>query len=95
MDPNVMLLDEPTSALDPELITEVLAVIRDLGINGMTMIMATHQIGFAIDLATEMVFMENGSILEAGPPKKILFNAERARTREFCGKLQELYGNSR
>lgn len=95
MDPKVMLLDEPTSALDPELITEVLAVIRDLGINGMTMIMATHQIGFAIDLATEMVFMENGSILETGAPEKILFNAERERTREFCGKLQELYGTSR
>ncbi len=95
MDPKVMLLDEPTSALDPELITEVLAVIRDLGINGMTMIMATHQIGFAIDLATEMVFMENGYILETGAPEKILFNAERSRTREFCGKLQELYGNSR
>ena len=95
MDPKVMLLDEPTSALDPELITEVLGVIQDLGINGMTMIMATHQIGFAIDLATEMVFMENGSILETGTPEKILFDADRERTREFCGKLQELYGNHR
>jgi len=95
MDPKVMLLDEPTSALDPELITEVLAVIRDLGINGMPMLMATHQIGFAIDLAKEMVFMEDGCILETGPPEKILFNAERERTRQFCGKLKDLYGESR
>jgi polar amino acid transport system ATP-binding protein len=92
MDPEVMLLDEPTSALDPELITEVLAVIRDLGKMGMTMLMATHQIGFALDLAHEMIFMENGRIVETGPPAKILQQAERDRTREFCGKLTDLYG---
>ncbi|MBN2124626.1 MAG: amino acid ABC transporter ATP-binding protein [Deltaproteobacteria bacterium] len=95
MDPKVMLLDEPTSALDPELITEVLAVIRDLCCNGMTMIMATHQIGFAMDLAHEMVFMVDGAVLETGHPKKILFDAERERTRDFCGKLKDLYGESR
>ena len=95
MDPEVLLLDEPTSALDPELISEVLAVIRDLGTEGMTMIMATHQIGFAVDLATEMVFMEDGSIVETGPPAKILSDAECERTREFCGKLGELFGSSR
>jgi polar amino acid transport system ATP-binding protein len=94
MDPAVMLLDEPTSALDPELITEVLAVIRDLCREGMTMLMATHQIGFAIDLAHEMIFMEEGKIVETGPPKKILTNADCDRTREFCGKLTDLYGDS-
>ena len=66
MDPKVMLLDEPTSALDPELITEVLAVIRDLVANGMTMVMATHQIGFASDLADEILFMVDGAIVEQG-----------------------------
>ncbi len=95
MDPKVMLLDEPTSALDPELITEVLAVIRDLGIAGMTMLMATHQIGFALDLAHEMIFMEDGRIVETGPPRKILSEADCDRTREFCGKLTDLYGDAR
>ena len=95
MDPKVMLLDEPTSALDPELITEVLAVIRDLGLEGMTMLMATHQIGFALDLAHEMIFMEDGQIVETGPPRKILSEADCDRTREFCGKLTDLYGEAR
>lgn len=94
MDPAIMLLDEPTSALDPELITEVLAVIRDLGKNGMTMILATHQIGFAIDMSDELIFMEDGVIVESGPPAKILSQAERKRTREFCRKLADLYGDS-
>ena len=70
MDPKVMLLDEPTSALDPELIGEVHSVIRDLGRNGMTMIMATHQIGFASSLASEIIFMEDGRILEKGRPTR-------------------------
>jgi polar amino acid transport system ATP-binding protein len=91
MDPKVMLLDEPTSALDPELISEVLAVIRALGEEGMTMIIATHQIGFASDLAKEIIFMEDGAIAETGPPAKILSQAECARTREFCAKLISPY----
>lgn len=91
MEPKVMLLDEPTSALDPELISEVLAVIRALGEDGMTMIIATHQIGFAGDLASEIIFMEDGAIVESGPPAKILSQAECARTREFCAKLTSLY----
>ncbi len=95
MDPEVMLLDEPTSALDPELITEVLSVIRDLGLEGMTMLMATHQIGFALDLAHEMIFMEDGRIVETGPPRKILSEADCERTRQFCGKLTDLYGDTR
>ena len=92
MDPKVMLLDEPTSALDPELIGEVLAVIKDLVANGMTMLMATHQIGFSSAMADEIVFMEDGRIMEQGPPAKILSNAECERTREFCSKIAELYG---
>jgi polar amino acid transport system ATP-binding protein len=95
MDPKVMLLDEPTSALDPELIGEVLAVIRDLGLAGMTMIMATHQIGFASSLACEIIFMEDGRIVETGTPEKIFYRAECARTREFCSKITELYGETR
>ncbi|MBU2054795.1 MAG: amino acid ABC transporter ATP-binding protein [Proteobacteria bacterium] len=95
MDPKVMLLDEPTSALDPELIGEVLAVIRDLGENGMTMIMATHQIAIAGSLASEIIFMEDGRISERGTPEKILFQAENARTREFCAKIAEFYGEKR
>ncbi|MBC7360643.1 MAG: amino acid ABC transporter ATP-binding protein [Desulfacinum sp.] len=92
LDPKVMLLDEPTSALDPELIGEVHAVIRDLGAAGMTMIMATHQIGFARALAHEIIFMENGVIIEQGPPDKILDDADCERTREFCTKITELGG---
>jgi polar amino acid transport system ATP-binding protein len=95
MDPKVMLLDEPTSALDPELIGEVHSVIRDLGTNGMTMIMATHQIGFASSLASEIVFMEDGRIIEKGTPDKIFCHAENVRTREFCSKITELYGETR
>ncbi|MFA5028309.1 MAG: amino acid ABC transporter ATP-binding protein [Candidatus Methylomirabilota bacterium] len=95
MDPAVMLLDEPTSALDPELIGEVHSVIRDLGRNGMTMLMATHQIGFASSLASEIIFMEDGRILERGTPEKIFRQAENARTREFCSKITELYGETR
>jgi len=94
MDPEIMLLDEPTSALDPELISEVLDVIRALRSNGMTMIMSTHHIGFASELADELIFLEDGSIVETGPPEKILYRAECARTREFCSKITEMYGNS-
>lgn len=92
MDPKVMLLDEPTSALDPELIGEVLAVIKNLVANGMTMIMATHQIGFSSAFADEMIFMEDGVIVERGAPSKLLSSAECERTRSFCSKINELYG---
>ena len=95
MDPEVMLLDEPTSALDPELISEVLAVIKDLRANGMTMIMSTHQIGFAREMADEVVFLENGRIVEMGTSEKIFCQAENQRTQEFCSKIIELYGNAR
>ncbi len=91
MDPKIMLLDEPTSALDPELIGEVMAVIRHLVSEGMTMIMATHQINFAASLADEMAFMENGRIVETGPPDQLMSHAECERTRAFCSKINELY----
>lgn len=90
MDPKVILLDEPTSALDPELIGEVLAVIRDLAKNGMTMVMATHQIGFSRSLADEFLFMQEGSIIEQGSPDDLLNDGVQTRTKEFCAKISEL-----
>lgn len=92
MDPEVMLLDEPTSALDPELIGEVHAVIRDLAAGGMTMLLVTHELGFAAKLAHEILFMENGVILEQGPPDLILRNARLERTRAFCARIAGLHG---
>lgn len=90
MDPKVMLLDEPTSALDPELIGEVLAVIRKLSQGGMTMLMATHQIGFIKSLADEIVFMEQGEIIERGRPAFLLSPDSGTRTSAFCSKLNDL-----
>jgi polar amino acid transport system ATP-binding protein len=95
MDPEVMLLDEPTSALDPELIGEVHAVIRNLAAGGMTMALVTHEIGFAAALANEILFMENGLIIEQGPPATILHNATLDRTREFCAKIARLHTGGR
>jgi polar amino acid transport system ATP-binding protein len=93
MDPEILLLDEPTSALDPELIGEVLAVIRDLSQRGMTMLMATHQMGFARTLAQEIMFMEQGRIVEQGGPRELLScsGEEQSRTLSFCSKINELY----
>jgi polar amino acid transport system ATP-binding protein len=93
MDPLLLLLDEPTSALDPELIGEVLAVIRDLSQSGMTMLMATHQMGFARVLAQEILFMEKGRIVEHGSPSTLLRPGPDgdSRTMDFCSKLSELY----
>jgi polar amino acid transport system ATP-binding protein len=95
MDPEVMLLDEPTSALDPELIGEVHAVIRDLAAGGMTMTLVTHEISFAAALADEILFMENGLIIEQGPPATILHDATLERTREFCAKIARLHTGGR
>jgi len=92
MDPKVMLLDEPTSALDPELIGEVLNVIAELAKGGMTMLMATHQIGFARHLTSEILFMENGRLAESGSPAELLATGSGSRTAEFCAKLAELMG---
>lgn len=92
MDPQVLLLDEPTSALDPELIGEVIAVIKALAAKGMTMIMATHQIGLISGIADEVLFMEEGRILEQGPPAELLGRGKSTRTQHFCEKLVDLEG---
>ncbi len=89
MDPEVILLDEPTSALDPELVGEVLAVIRELAKGGMTMLLATHQMDFARALATEILFMERGAIIERGAPAMLLAPHSQTRTQAFFAKLVE------
>ena len=91
MEPIVMLFDEPTSALDPELIGEVLVVMKDLALAGMTMICVTHEIGFARDVSNRIVFMEHGDIIEEGPPAKMLTNPDFPRTKQFLGKISELH----
>ena len=91
MDPEVLLLDEPTSALDPELIGEVIAVIRNLANKGMTMILATHQIGLIRNLAHEILFMEQGLIVERGTPGELLSRGNLSRAQGFCDRLNELY----
>ena len=92
MDPRVMLFDEPTSALDPELIGEVLEVMRNLSLEGMTMIVVTHEMGFAREVADRIVFMEKGSIVEEGTPDDLFYRPKYERTREFLWKITELYG---
>jgi polar amino acid transport system ATP-binding protein len=87
MDPKVMLLDEPTSALDPELTGEVVAVIRDLARSGMTMVMATHHMGLTRMLADEVLFMQEGRIIERGSPAELLADGAGTRTAEFCNHL--------
>jgi len=91
MEPVVMLFDEPTSALDPELIGEVLVVMKDLAVGGMTMLCVTHEIGFARDVSNRMVFMEHGVIVEQGLTEKILNNPDIPRTRQFLGKINDLH----
>lgn len=92
MQPQVLLLDEVTSALDPELVGEVLQVIRNLAQQGMTMILVTHEMAFAADVANRIVFMENGKIVETGVPDKVLKNPQTDRLRAFLGR--HLYQNS-
>lgn len=94
MNPSVMLFDEPTSALDPELIGEVLEVIKKLAINGMTMVVVTHEMGFARSVANEVIFIESGRIIDQGPPYKLFTNPEHERTKKFLYKITELYGKS-
>ncbi|MCK5768532.1 MAG: amino acid ABC transporter ATP-binding protein [Candidatus Atribacteria bacterium] len=94
MDPKVMLFDEPTSALDPELIGEVLEVIKKLALAGMTMVVVTHEMGFARSVANEIIFMEDGMIKDQGTPCKMFNNPEHERTRKFLYKITELYGKS-
>jgi polar amino acid transport system ATP-binding protein len=87
MDPKLMLFDEPTSALDPELVGEVLDVMRDLARDGMTMVVVTHEMGFARDVADTVVFMDAGVVVEAGPPGQVIDAPQHARTRAFLGKV--------
>jgi polar amino acid transport system ATP-binding protein len=89
MRPYLMLLDEVTSALDPELVAEVLAVIKELAREGMTMLIATHEMGFARDIADRVCFLEAGRILEQGKPEKIFTTPEHSRTRQFLGRIIE------
>ena len=87
-----MLFDEPTSALDPELIGEVLEVMRQLSLDGMTMLVVTHEMGFAREVADRIVFMEKGYIVEEGSPDEMFNHPKFPRTREFLWKITELYG---
>jgi polar amino acid transport system permease protein len=85
--PKVLLFDEPTSALDPELVNEVLDVIRQLARSGTTLIIVTHEIGFAREVADTIVFMDGGRIVESGPPASVLGDPAHPRTREFLSKV--------
>ena len=87
MNPDVMLFDEPTSALDPEMVGEVLAVMKELALGGMTMVVVTHEIGFAREVANRIVFMDGGYIVEQGTPDDILKNPKEARTIDFLNKV--------
>jgi polar amino acid transport system ATP-binding protein len=87
MDPELMLFDEPTSALDPELVGEVLSVMQDLAKSGMTMIVVTHEIGFAREVADHVVFMDDGVIVESGPPSEVLDAPKEDRTRDFLSHV--------
>lgn len=95
MDPRIMLFDEPTSALDPELIGEVLEVMRKLAKDGMTMLVVTHEMGFAREVADRIVFMEKGYIVEEGSPDEMFNYPKFPRTREFLWKITELYGKKK
>jgi len=87
MRPKLMLFDEPTSALDPELVGEVLDAMRALAAEGMTMVVVTHEIGFAREVADSLVFMDNGLIVERGAPRKVIANPRHERTRAFLSKV--------
>ena len=87
MRPRVMLLDEVTSALDPELVAEVLGVVKELADEGMTMLIATHEMGFARDIADRVCFLDGGRILEQGPPNRIFTAPENPRTRQFLQRI--------
>lgn len=88
MEPKLMLFDEPTSALDPELVGDVLTVMRDLANSGMTMIVVTHEMGFAREVADRVVFMHGGQVVEQGPPSEVLGNPQHERTRSFLSAVR-------
>ncbi|GAE26498.1 glutamate transport ATP-binding protein [Halalkalibacter wakoensis JCM 9140] len=87
MEPNIMLFDEPTSALDPEMVGDVLAVMKDLAKEGMTMVIVTHEMGFAREVADRVIFMDGGYIVEEGPPSELFGNPQHERTKAFLSKV--------
>ena len=87
MEPKLMLFDEPTSALDPELVGEVLDVMKDLARDGMTMIVVTHEIGFAREVGDKLTFMDDGVVVESGPPRDVIANPQHERTKAFLAKV--------
>ena len=87
MKPDIMLFDEPTSALDPEMVGEVLAVMKELARDGMTMVVVTHEIGFAREVADRVIFMEGGYIVEQGTPEEVINNPKEPRTIDFLSKV--------
>lgn len=87
MEPKVMLFDEPTSALDPELVGEVLSVMKQLAIEGMSMVVVTHEIGFAREVADRVIFMDQGTIIETGSPEEVLVNPQEVRTQSFLSRI--------
>ncbi len=87
MDPDIMLFDEPTSALDPEMVGEVLDVMKDLAKKGMTMIVVTHEMGFAREVGDRLLFMDGGYIVEEGPPKEVMMHPKEPRTIDFLDKV--------
>ena len=87
MNPKLMLFDEPTSALDPELVGEVLGVMKKLAADGMTMVVVTHEMGFAREVADQVVFMDGGVVVESGPPSEVLANPRHERTKAFLSKV--------
>jgi polar amino acid transport system ATP-binding protein len=89
MEPKLMLLDEITSALDPQLVSDVLNLVRELAESGMTMILATHEMGFAREVADKICFLDNGCILEEGAPEQIFRDPREPRTREFLARVLE------
>jgi len=87
MQPAIMLFDEPTSALDPEMVGEVLNVIRDLAQEGMTMVIVTHEMGFAREVADRVLFIDGGKVLEQGTPQELFQNPQQERTKSFLAKV--------
>jgi polar amino acid transport system ATP-binding protein len=87
MRPKLMLFDEPTSALDPELVGEVLDVMKDLARDGMTMVVVTHEIGFAREVGDSLIFMDGGVVVEQGPPREVIANPQQERTKAFLSKV--------
>ena len=87
MEPDIMLFDEPTSALDPEMVGEVLEVMKSLVNAGMTMVVVTHEMGFAREVASRVLFMDDGMVVEEGSPEKLFGNPQNQRTKDFLGKI--------